>query len=46
MIPVFEKLPFKEKKDVLAELFLILEHDELLADNIDGYEVSRKIIEY
>ena len=46
LIPVFEKLPFKEKKDVLAELFLILEHDELLADNIDGYEVSRKIIEY
>lgn len=46
LIPVFEKLPFKEKKDVLAELFLILEHDELLADSIDGYEIARKIIEY
>lgn len=46
LIPVFEKLSFKEKKDVLAELFLTLEHDELLPDNIDGYEVSRKIIEY
>ena len=46
LIPIFEKLPFKEKKDVLAELFLILEHDELLPDSVDGYEVSRKIIEY
>ena len=46
LIPVFERLSFKEKKDVLAELFLILEHDKLLPDSIDGYEVSRKIIEY
>ena len=46
LIPVFEKLSFKEKKDTLAELFLILEHDELLADSIDGYEIARKIIEY
>ena len=44
--PIFEKLPFKEKKDVLAELFLILGHDELLPDNIDGYEIARKIIKY
>ena len=46
LIPVFEKLPFKEKKDVLAELFLILEHDELLPDIIDGYEIARRVIEY
>ena len=46
LIPVFEKLPFKEKKDVLAELFLILEHDELLSDSIDGYEIARRIIKY
>ena len=46
MIPVFEKLPFKEKKDVLAELFLILEHDELLPDSIDGYEIAKRIIKY
>lgn len=46
LIPVFEKLPFKEKKDVLAELFLILEHDELLPDSIDSYEIGRKIIKY
>lgn len=46
MIRIFERLSFKEKIDVLAELFLTLEHDELLPDNIDGYEVSRKIIEY
>lgn len=36
LIPVFEKLSFKEKKDVLTELFLTLEHDELLPNNIDG----------
>lgn len=46
LIPVFEKLSFKEKKDVLIELFLILEHDELLPDNIDGYEIARRIIKY
>ena len=46
LIPVFEKLSFKEKKDTLAELFLILGHDELLTDNIDGYEIARKIIKY
>ena len=46
LIPVFEKLSFKEKIDVLAELFLILGHDELLPDNIDGYEIARKIIKY
>lgn len=43
LIPVFEKLPFKEKKDTLAELFLVLEHDELLPDSIDGYEIARKL---
>ena len=46
LIPVFEKLSFKEKKDVLAELFLVLEHDELLPDNIDGYEIAKRIINY
>ena len=46
LIPVFERLSFKEKKDVLAELFLILEHDKLLPDNIDGYEIARRIINY
>ena len=46
LIPVFEKLPFKEKKDLLAELFLVIEHDELLPDNIDGYEIARRIINY
>ena len=46
LIPVFEKISFKEKKDVLAELILILEHDELLPDNIDSYEIARRIIKY
>ena len=46
IIPVFERLSFEEKKDVLVELFLILEHDEFLPDNIDGYEIARRIIKY
>ena len=46
LVYLFEKLSFKKKIDVLAELFLILEHDELLSDNIDGYEIARRIIKY
>ena len=46
LVSVFDKLLFNEKKDVLAELFLILEHDELLPDSIDGYEIARRIIKY
>lgn len=46
LVSVFDKLLFKEKKDVLAELFLVLEHDELLPDNIDGFEIARRIIKY
>ena len=46
LIPVFERLSFEEKKDVIAELFLVIEHDGLLPDNIDGYEIARKIIKY
>lgn len=46
LVSVFDKLLFKEKKDVLAELFLILEYDELLPDNIDNYEIARRIIKY
>ena len=46
VIPLFEKLSFKEKKDVLVEIFLILEHDELLSDHVDGYEIARMIIKY
>lgn len=46
LISIFERLSFKEKKDVFAELFLLLEHDELLLDNIDGYEIARRIIKY
>ena len=32
--------------DILVELFLILEHDELLPDNIDGYNVETLITKY
>ena len=46
MIRIFERLSFKEKKDLIAELFLVIEHDELLPDSIDGYEIARKILKY
>ena len=46
LIPLFEKLSFKEKIDVLAELFLLMEHDELLPDNIDGYNIAALITKY
>ena len=46
LIPVFEKLSFKEKKVVLIELFLILEHNELLHGTIDSHEIARRIIKY
>lgn len=46
LIPVFERLSFKEKKDGLAELFLILEHDKLLHDSFDGFEIPRRILKY
>ena len=46
MIRIFERLSFKEKKVVLIELFLILEHNELLHGNIDSHEIARRIIKY
>ena len=46
LIPLFEKLSFKEKIDTLVELFLILEHDELLPNHIDGYNVATIITKY
>ncbi len=44
LISLFERLSFKDKKNILIELFLILEHEELLSDNIDGYEIARIIL--
>lgn len=46
LISLFEKLSFKEKIDVLIELFLTLEHDKLLPDNIDGYNIATLIKNY
>ena len=46
LIPLFEKISFEEKIDILAELFLLMEHDELLPDNIDGYNIATLITKY
>ena len=42
----FEKLSYKNKIIFLKELFLFLEQNNLLPDNIDGYIVARKIMNY
>ena len=46
LIPLFENLSFKEKIDVFVELFLLMEHDELVPDNIDGYNIATLITKY
>lgn len=46
LIPLFEKLCFKEKMNVLAGIFLTLEHDGLLPSNIDGYYIATLITKY
>ena len=46
LIPLFEKLSFKEKIDILSEMFLLMEYDELLPDNIDGYNIATLITKY
>ncbi len=46
LISLLERLSFKDKQYILIELFLILEHEELLSDNIDGYEIVRIILKY
>ena len=42
----FEKLSYEDKVIILKELFLFLEQNNLLPDNIDGYIVARNIMNY
>ena len=42
----FEKLSNEDKIIILKELFLFLEQNNLLPDNIDGYIVARNIMNY
>ena len=42
----FEKLSYEDKIIFLKELFLFLEQNNLLPDNIDGYIVARNIMNY
>ena len=42
----FEKLFYEDKIIFLKELFLFLEQNNLLLDNIDGYIVARNIMDY
>ena len=46
MLSNFEKLSYEDKIIFLKELFLFLEQNNLLPDNIDGYIVARKIMDY
>lgn len=42
----FEKLSYEDKIIFLKELYLFLEQNNLLPDNIDGYIVARNIMNY
>lgn len=42
----FEKLSYEDKLIFLKELFLFLEQNNLLPDNIDGYIIARNIMNY
>lgn len=42
----FEKLSYEDKIIFLKELFLFLEQNNLLPDNIDGYTIARNIMNY
>ena len=42
----FEKLSNEDKIIILKELFLFLEQNNLLPDNIDGYIIARNIMNY
>lgn len=42
----FEKLSYEDKIIFLKELFLFLEQNNLLPDNIDGYIIVRNIMNY
>ena len=42
----FEKLSYEDKIIFLKELFLFLEQNNLLPDNIDGYIIARNIMNY
>lgn len=44
LISLFDKLSYKDKIKAIAELFLILEHDDLLPCDIDGYKIIRLIL--
>ena len=46
MLSIFEKLSYEDKIIFLKELFLFLEQNNLLPDNIDGYIVARNIMNY
>ena len=46
MLSIFEKLSYEDKIIFLKELFLFLEQNNLLPDNIDGYTIARNIMNY
>ena len=46
MLSNFEKLSYEDKIIFLKELFLFLEQNNLLPENIDGYVIARNIMNY
>lgn len=46
LISLFDKLSFEYKIKTIAELFLILDYDDLLPSDIDSYKIARLILNY
>lgn len=46
LISLFDRLSYEDKIKTIAELFLILDHDDLLFSDIDSFEISRIILNY
>lgn len=46
LISLFDKLSFEYKIKTIAELFLILDYDDLLPSDIDSYKIAKLILNY
>lgn len=46
LISLFDKLTYEDKIKTIAELFLILDYDDLLPSDIDSYKIARLILNY
>ena len=46
LISLFDRLSHEDKIKTIVELFLVLEHNDLLPNDINGYKIARLILNY